>query len=53
MLEVDGAFARQGGRGCSGSLFIEVGRSVHELKCWEVRTLQMCVSLCVSYTTGS
>ncbi len=33
VLEVDSAFARQGWRGCSGSLIIEVERRVHELKC--------------------
>ncbi len=43
VLEVGGAFARQGWRGCSGSLIIEVERRVHEFKCWEIRTLQMCV----------
>ncbi len=38
MLKVFSAFARQGWRGCSGSLIIELERRVHELKCWEIRT---------------
>ncbi len=29
-------------RGRSGSFIIEVERRVYKLKCWEVRTLQMC-----------
>ncbi len=43
MLEVDSAFERQGWRGCSGSLIIEVERRVQELKCLEIRILQICV----------
>ncbi len=42
LLEVDSAFERQSWTGCSGSLIIEVERHVHKLKCWEIRTLQMC-----------
>ncbi len=33
VLEVDSAFARQGWRGCRGSLIIEEERRAHELKC--------------------
>ncbi len=40
---VGSAFARQEWRECSGSLIIEVERRVHELTCWEIRTLQMCM----------
>ncbi len=36
VLEVGSAFARQGWRGCSGSLIIEEGRRLHELKCPEI-----------------
>ncbi len=43
MWEVDSAFARQGWRGCRGSLIIAVERRVHELKCGGIKTLQMCV----------
>ncbi len=43
MLEVDSAFERQEWRGWSGSLEIEVERRVQELKCWEIRILQICV----------
>ncbi len=43
VLEVDSAFERQGWRGRSGSLITEVERRVQELKCWEIRILQMCV----------
>ncbi len=43
MLEVDSAFERQGWRGGSGSLIIEVERCVQELKCWAIVTLQICV----------
>ncbi len=43
MLEVDSAFERQGWRGLSGSLIVEVERRVQELKCWDIRTLQICV----------
>ncbi len=32
-----------GWRGCSGLLIIEVERRVYELKCWEIRTLQISV----------
>ncbi len=42
MLEVDIAFARQGGRGRSGSLKMEEEKRLHEFKCWEMRTLQIC-----------
>ncbi len=42
MLEVDSAFARQGWRRCSGSMIIELERRVQDLKCWKIRTLQMC-----------
>ncbi len=45
MLEVDSALERQGCRGCTGSLIIEVERLVQEFKCWEIRTLQMCVCM--------
>ncbi len=44
MLKLDRAFARQGWRGCSGSLIIELERRLHELKCWEIRTSQMCAA---------
>ncbi len=43
VLEVDSAFERQGWRGRSGSLIIEVERRVQELMCWEIRILQICV----------
>ncbi len=43
MLEVDSAFERQEWRGGSGSLIMEVERRVQELKCSEIRILQICV----------
>ncbi len=42
-LELDSAFERQGWRGWSGSLIIEVERRVQELNFWEIITLQICV----------
>ncbi len=41
VLIVENALARQGWRECSGSLIIETRKRLHELKCWEIRTLQM------------
>ncbi len=40
-LELDNAFARQGQIGCNRSLIIDEERLLHELKCWEIRTLQV------------
>ncbi len=42
-LEVDSDFERHGWRGCSRSLIIDLERRVHDLKCSEIRTLQMWV----------
>ncbi len=42
MLVVDRAYARQGCRECGKSLIIQAEKRLHELKCWKIRTLQMC-----------